>query len=197
MLEGKDIFIHNDSGHLLVEKIAGDRIDIETEGSMSGGPIHGNRLDISAKGDVGSKENPLIVDISGKVTVHSEYGRTYWKNIRPIPATEKADQDYMERTLEDEATGVIVHGLKIHRKAELTVQNLMGLNTEDARTLCALIRAAMESDASVCALRIALSVPKDVPAWLGMLDVSIPVGAACEGKPLLVLSCSGDQVHAL
>ena len=197
VLEGKDIFIHNDSGHLLVEKIAGDRIDIETEGSVSGGPIHGNRLDISAKGDVGSKENPLIVDISGKVTVHSEYGRTYWKNIRPIPAAEKADQDYMERTLEDEATGVIVHGLKIHRKAELTVQNLMGLNTEDARALCALIRAAMESDASVCALRIALSAPKDVPAWLGMLDVSIPVGAACEGKPLLVLSCSGDQVHAL
>ena len=196
VLEGKDIFIHNDSGHLEIERIVGDRIDIETEGSISGGPIHGNRLDIAAKGDVGSKENPLIINVSGWVSIRSEYGRTHWKNIW-MPEEPENTADYIERTLEDEATGVIVHGQRIHRKAKLTVQDLMNLNEEARKALCALIRAAMESDASVCALRIKLTAPEDMPAWRGLLDVSIPVGEAYEGKLLLVLGCSERGKHAL
>ena len=92
---------------------------------------------------------------------------------------------------------MIVHGQQIHRAAKLTVEELKNLSAEDTRTLCALIRAAMESNASVCALRITLTVPRNVPAWLGELDVSISMGEAYEGKPLLVLNCSSDQNRKL
>ena len=196
VMEGKDIFIHNDSEHLLIERIKGDRIYIDTEGGISGGPIHGSQLDLKAEGDVGSEESPLIIDVSGAVSIHSRYGRTYWKNIFELPE-EAQLRNYIERALEDAATGVIVHGKWIHREAKLTVQDLMSLSEEATSALCALIRAAMESDASVCALRITLTAPKNVPAWWGMLDVSIPVGSAYEGKPLLVLGCSASGLHAL
>ena len=196
-IEGEDIFIHNDSEHLEVETITGNRIDIETEGSISSGPIRGDRLELDAKGDVGSKDDPLIVDVSGMVTIRSEYGRTHWMSIRPVPAPDAKRANYVERTLEHEETGVIVYGQRIHRAAELNVWALESLNEEAQTVLCALIRAAMESDASVCALRITLTVPTNVPAWKDALEVSIPVGEAFEGRPLLVLGCSEERTHAL
>lgn len=119
-----------------------------------------------------------------------EGGNIFIHNIYPIEKPKAAWPNYIERILEHEATGVIVQGKRIHRTAELTVQELTSLNEEAFKALCALIREAMESDASVCALRIWLTAEKHVPAWQDVLDVSIPVGEAFEGKPLLVLGCS-------
>lgn len=102
---------------------------------------------------------------------------------------------YIERTLVDKETGVTVHGELIHRDAWLDVVDLTALLEEALEKLVGEeTRAALESKAAVAAYRVALRVASGVPAWLGSVDVSLPVDEVYEGMPLLVLGFfpSGD-----
>ena len=189
--EGEDIYIHNDSENLDIGHIKGDNVDIEADGSVTGGPIEADDLTIDANGDVGKEDDPLEIIVSGDVNINSNYGWVYWINryrhaSAPI---------YIERTLVDKETGVTVHGKLIHRDAWLDVVDLTALLEEALEKLVGEeTRAALESKAAVAAYRVALRVASGVPAWLGSVDVSLPVDEVYEGMPLLVLGFfpSGD-----
>ncbi len=104
---------------------------------------------------------------------------------------------YRERMLTDGATRVTVFGRRIHEKAKLEVTGLNERNARALETLCEWLRLALESDARVSALRIALQGVRGMPAWLDTLTVSIPVDGRYNGKPLLVRACAADGSHAL
>ena len=189
--EGEDIYLDNDSGELDIGHIKGDHVEIETDGSVTGGPVEADDLVINAGGDVGKEDDPLDIIVPGDVDINSQYGWTYWQNgYRALGGR----SPYIERTLTDKATLVAVHGMRIHCDAWLVVSDLTGLlddtSPEALEALEALetqVRAALESKAMVAAYRVALCVAGSLPAWLGSVDVHLPVDAAYEGKPLLVL----------
>ena len=196
--EGEDIYLDNDSGELDIGHIKGDHVEIETDGSVTGGPVEADDLVINAGGDVGAADDPLDIIVPGDVDINSQYGWTYWQNGYRAPRGE-GDSPYIERTLTDRITQVSLHGLRIHRDAWLVVTDLTELlEASRAEALAALdeqLRAALESEAMVAAWRVELRVDASMPAWLGSVDVRLPVGDAWEGKPLLVLAffTNGDM----
>ena len=190
--EGEDIYLDNDSGNLDIGHIDGDHVEIETDGSVTGGPIEADDLIIDAGGDVGKEDDPLEIIVPGKVDINSEYGWVYWVN--GYRRAGRGEPIYIERTLKDAETNVTVHGMLIHRDAWLEVSDLTMWLEEALETLREETRTALESKAMVAAYRVALRVASGVPAWLGSVDVSIPVDERYEGLPLLVLGFfpSGD-----
>ena len=85
--EGEDIAL-DIKGDTTIHQIKGDDIVINAEGDVYGDPdlpkqdyhIIGDSLELTAKGDIGTEEEPLRILVPGKVKIESVYGDVHYQN---------------------------------------------------------------------------------------------------------------------
>ena len=101
---GKDVFIDNRSESLTVKEIKGNTVGINAAGSLDttpDGSITAHDLTIRAGYDVGTKENPINVHVSGKLDVTSIWGDTYvhasgWRILEDEASLIKVQGEFAE-----------------------------------------------------------------------------------------------------
>ena len=81
---GNNVYIKNKSRHLLVHQIKGKEVWIDTDGSINTTPdgmIIARDLIIRALGNIGAKDQPIRLKVSGKLLLESYLGRIWYKNF--------------------------------------------------------------------------------------------------------------------
>jgi hypothetical protein len=181
LVAGKNITIINHSPHLNVLGISGEVIAITADGSVGADPhgesIEGQSLMITAGGDIGTKEQPLRIFISGKVETTSLYGEVHLLRVQDENA------NYSYRVLKDEKTGVTVAGHSIHWAATLRVNDI---DLDGDFAILDLIRAAIKAHKLLAGYEIVLDAG-GAQAYRGKLTITIPVDEAYNGQTVYVI----------
>ena len=90
-MTGDDINIHNMTD-LEIDRIEGDDISVGVDGRVTAGDsevnIKGDNLDMDVFGSVGTEDRPLVVEISGRVSITSQYGKVFYENVYREPEEE-------------------------------------------------------------------------------------------------------------
>ncbi len=106
---GKNVYIKNKSRSLLVHMIRGREVWIDTDGDINTTPdgmIIAHDLIIRALGNIGTKDQPIRLKVSGKLNLESYLGRIWYKNFFKRPAGGRGDW----RLLVDPETQISVYG---------------------------------------------------------------------------------------
>ena len=175
---GGDIHISSE-GDVKVDKIVGSDVTISSGGKVTDldddeDAIISDNLGIDA-GVVGEEDNPLNVNVSGKLDIHAEYG--YINLVNSYRASEY-------RTIVHEPTGIRVSGY-ISRNAELFVEN--GCEHEN----CMICEYLEKLPSSIVLSRHYITM---TGCYFGMLYVQIPVDEAFEGKIVTIAYCDDGKL---
>ncbi|MDY6180230.1 MAG: hypothetical protein SPI15_05205 [Candidatus Faecousia sp.] len=174
---GGDIHISSD-GDVKVDKIVGSDVSISSGGKVTDqddeDAIIADNLDIDA-GVVGEEDNPLNVNVSGKLNIHAKYG--YINLVNSYWALEY-------RTIIHEPTGIRVSGY-ISWNAELFVTD--GFEHES----CLVCKYLEILPASIVLARYHITI---TGCYHGMLYVQIPVEEALEGQIVTIAYCDDGKL---
>ena len=177
---GGDIHISSE-GDVKVDKIIGSDVTISSGGKVTDqndeDAIVADNLGIDA-GVVGEKDNPLNVNVSGKLDIHAEYG--YINLVNSYRASEY-------RTIVHEPTGIRVSGF-ISRNAELFVTN------DSEHGNCAICKYLEKLPSSIVLSRYHITMSG---RYFGMLYVQIPVDEALEGKIVTIAYCDDGKLMTI
>lgn len=177
---GGDIHISSE-GDVEVDKIVGSDVTISSGGKVTDqgneDAIVADNLGIDA-GVVGEKDNPLNVNVSGKLDIHAEYG--YINLVNSYRASEY-------RTIVHEPTGIRVSGF-ISRNAELFVTN------DSEHENCAICKYLEKLPSSIVLSRYHITMSG---RYFGMLYVQIPVDEAFEGKIVTIAYCDDGKLMTI
>lgn len=75
-----DIYINNHTKDLDLSDIEADKLDVDTDGNVTGKDIHVKDITIDADGYVGSEDDPFTFEASGKTDINGDLGAWY-KNL--------------------------------------------------------------------------------------------------------------------
>lgn len=168
---GEDIHISSE-GDVKVDKIIGSDVTISSGGKVTDqddeDAIIADNLGIDA-GAVGEQDNPLNVNVPGKLDIHAKYGYINLVNSYQSPY----------RTLVHRPTGIRVSGY-ISRDAELFVEN--GCEHEN----CMVCKYLEKLPDSLVLSRYRITM---TGRYYGMLYVQIPVDEAFEGQIVTIAYC--------
>jgi hypothetical protein len=76
---GRDMYLDS-IADLIIRSIRGRDVDIQSDGTVMGSGLHARNLIIKAYGDVGAKDDPLVIYVPGNVDIISVFGLIYYIN---------------------------------------------------------------------------------------------------------------------
>ena len=186
---GGDIHISGE-GDVKVDKIVGEDVSISSGGKVtdkgSKDSIIADNLVIDA-GAVGKANNPLNVNVSGKLNIHAGYGYVNLVNSYRIPYSSCGDiahSGWKYRTLIHIPTGIQVSGY-ISGSAELLVTD--GCEHEN----CIVCKYLEKLPVSMILSRYHMAL---TGGYYGLLYVQIPVEKAFEGKIVTIAYCDNGRL---
>ena len=102
-LNAKNININNISNKLVVDKLEGESIDVTAKGDIIGQGVKAENLVMNSNGYTGYADGPLLVEVSGKLDITSNYGEVHYINRyrKPIPE-EKPEEKPKEEPKQEE-----------------------------------------------------------------------------------------------
>ena len=184
---GGDIHISSE-GDVKVDKIVGTDVSISSGGKVTDkddkDAIIAGNLGIDA-GVVGEENNPLNVNVSGKLDIHAEYGYINLVNSHRTPDSGNSGWEY--RTLIHQPTGIRVSGY-ISSDAELFVTN--GCEHEN----CIICKYLEKLPASFVLSRYHITM---TGCYYGMLYVQIPVDETIEGQIVTFAYCDDGKLMTI
>ena len=186
---GGDIHISSE-GDVKVDKIVGEDVSISSGGKVtdkgSKDSIIADNLVIDA-GAVGKANNPLNVNVSGKLNIHAGYGYVNLVNSYRIPygsCGDIAHSGWKYRTLIHIPTGIQVSGY-ISGSAELLVTD--GCEHEN----CIVCKYLEKLPVSMILSRYHIAL---TGRYYGLLYVQIPAEEAFEGKIVTIAYCDNGRL---
>ena len=108
---GRNVYLDNKSRDLLVDKIKGREVVIDTNGNINTTPkglISAHDLTIRALDNIGAKTRPIRLYVDGKLRLESLRGRIWYKNFFRRAGSKKDDG---WRLLVDPETQISVYGM--------------------------------------------------------------------------------------
>ncbi len=109
---GANLFLGSLS-HLDIASIRGNDVNLESAGTVAGGPIYARSLVIEAKGDIGSKERPLIIVVPGKAEISTDSELINYLNLYGAEDTVPVDNSIAPRTGGAPGFGGLLCGLAL------------------------------------------------------------------------------------
>ena len=187
---GGDIHISSE-GDVKVDKIVGENVSISSGGKVTD---KGNKDSIIADnlvidaGAVGEVNNPLNVNVSGKLNIHAGYGYVNLANSYRVPyggsCGDISYSGWKYRTLIHIPTGIRVSGY-IPSNAELLVTE--GCEHEN----CIVCKYLEKLPVSIVLSRYHIAL---TGGYYGLLYVQIPVDQAFEGKIVTIAYCDDGRL---
>ncbi|MDY3859971.1 MAG: hypothetical protein SO014_04955 [Candidatus Limivicinus sp.] len=178
---GGNIHISSE-GDVKVDKVVGADVSISSGGKVTDkddeDAIIAGNLDIDA-GVVGEENNPLNVNVSGKLDINAKYGY-----INLVNSYRAADSIWNYRTLIHKPTGIRVSGY-ISSNAELFVTN--GCEHEN----CMICKYLEKLPASIVLSRYNITMSGH---YYGKLYVQIPVDEKFNGQIVTIAYCDDGKL---
>ena len=185
---GGDIHISSE-GDVKVDKIVGTDVSISSGGKVTDkddkDSIIADNLGIDA-GVVGEENNPLNVNVSGKLNIHAKFGYINLVNSYRAPDSDRTP-DSGWRTRIHEPTGIRVSGY-ISRNAELFVTD--GCEHEN----CIICKYLEKLPAAIVLSRYHITM---TGFYYGVLYVQIPVDETLEGKIVTIAYCDDGKLMTI